>query len=163
MTLPAADRAQPLTESLPVKTPTEIGIAPVAVAVEVASIPISKSMADRNPELATLRTPLLSLALAVGLCRETVLTATAILVGYIRRDRIFGHAAARMVDLLVLTVLVATILTLSTLAFIPGPPALGIMIVGGVLVGITLFLVLIVLRSLLQRTALMRAELDQVA
>jgi hypothetical protein len=34
--------------------------------------------------------------------------------------------------------------------------------VGGVLVGITLFLVLIVLRSLLQRTALMRAELDQV-
>ena len=55
-----------------------------------------------------------------------------------------------MVDLLVITVIVATVLTASTLAFIPGPPALGIMIVGSVLVGITLFLVLMVLRSLLQ-------------
>jgi hypothetical protein len=137
-------------------------LAALILASEVALIPISESIGDRNPEFATLRTPLLSLALAVGLCGEIVLTATAILVGYIRRDRIFGHAAARMVDLLVLTVLVATILTASTLAFIPGPPALGIMMVGGVLVGITLFLVLIVLRSLLQRTALMRAELDQV-
>jgi hypothetical protein len=137
-------------------------LAALILASEVALIPISESIVDRNPEFATLRTPLLSLALGVGLCGEIVLTATAILVGYIRRDRIFGHAAARMVDLLVLTVLVATILTASTLAFIPGPPALGIMIVGGVLVGITLFLVLIVLRSLLQRTALMRAELDQV-
>lgn len=137
-------------------------LAALILASEVALIPISESIADRNPEFATLRTPLLSLALAVGLCGEIVLTATAILVGYIRRDRIFGHAAARMVDLLVLAVLVATILTASTLAFIPGPPALGIMIVGGVLVGIALFLVLIVLRSLLRRTALMRAELDQV-
>ena len=67
-----------------------------------------------------------------------------------------------MVNLLILTVSLATILTASALAFIPGPPALAIVIIGGVLVGITLTLVLIVLRSLLQRTALMRAELDEV-
>lgn len=128
----------------------------------VALFPISASTAVQNPEFTNLRAPLLALALAVGLCGETILVATAILVGYIRQDRIFGHAAARMVNLLILTVVLATILTASTLAFIPGPPALAIVIVGSVLVGITLTLVLIVLRSLLQRTALMRSELDEV-
>ena len=67
-----------------------------------------------------------------------------------------------MVDLLIIAVIVATILTAYTLAYIPGPPALAIMIVGSVLVGITLVLVLVVLRSLLRRTVLMRAELDEV-
>jgi hypothetical protein len=37
-----------------------------------------------------------------------------------------------------------------------------IKVVGSVLVGITLFLVLMVLRSLLRRTVLMRTELDEV-
>ena len=48
------------------------------------------------------------------------------------------------------------------LPFIPGPPALALLIIGSVLVGITLFLVLSVLRSLLRRAVLMRVELDEV-
>jgi hypothetical protein len=136
-------------------------LAALILASEVALFPVSDSIADQNPEFASLRTPLLALALAIGLCVETILISTAILVRYIQRDRIFGHAAARMVDLLVISVIVATVLTASTLAFVPGPPALAITIVGSVLVGITLFLVLIVLRALLQRTVLMRAELNE--
>ena len=128
----------------------------------VALFPVSALIADENPELASLRTPLLTLALAICLCVEAGLMSTAFLVRCIRRDRIFGQAAARLVNLLVISVIVATILTASTLAFIPGPPPLGIMIVGFVLVGIALSLILIVLRSLLQRTVLMRAELDEV-
>ncbi|MDJ0337153.1 DUF2975 domain-containing protein [Cryobacterium sp. PH31-O1] len=140
-----------------------IGLLGILILVSGATLfPISESLAVENPEFAHLQAPLLALALAVGLCGETLLVATAILVGYIRQDRIFGHTAARMVNLLILTVVLATILTASTLAFIPGPPALAIVIVVSVLVGITLTLVLIVLRSLLQRTALMRAELDEV-
>ena len=60
------------------------------------------------------------------------------------------------------TALVATVLTATMLPFIPGPPALALLIIGSVLVGITLFLVLSVLRSLLCRAVLMRVELDEV-
>ena len=66
----------------------------------IALFPVSDSIARDNPEFANLRTPLLALALAICVCVEAVLVATAILVGYIRRDRIFNRAAARMVDLL---------------------------------------------------------------
>ena len=128
----------------------------------IALFPVSDSVARDNPEFANLRTPLLALALAICVCVEAMLVATAILVGYIRQDRIFNRAAARMVDLLVIAVMVATVLTSSLLPFIPGPPALAIMIISSVLMGITLFLVLMVLRSLLRRTVLMRVELDEV-
>lgn len=128
----------------------------------VALFPVSALIADEYPEFVSLRAPLLTLALAICLCVEAVLMSAAFLVRCIRRDRIFGQAAARTVNLLVISVIVATILTASTLAFIPGPPLLAIMIVGFVLVGIALSLILIVLRSLLHRTALMRAELDEV-
>ena len=128
----------------------------------IALFPVSDSIARDTPEFANLRTPLLALALAICVCVETMLVATAILVGYIRQDRIFNRAAARMVDLLVIAVMVATVLTASLLPLIPGPPALAIMIISSVLMGITLFLILMVLRSLLRRTVLMRAELDKV-
>ena len=60
------------------------------------------------------------------------------------------------------TALVATVLTATMLPFIPGPPALALLIIGSVLVGITLFLVLSVLRSQLRRAVLMRVELAEV-
>ena len=128
----------------------------------IALFPVSDSLARENPEFADLQTPLLTLALAICVCAETVLAATALLVGYIHQDRIFDRAAARAVDLLVITVIVATVLTASLLPFIPGPPPLALLIFGGVLVGITLVLVLSVLRSLLRRAVLMRVELDEV-
>lgn len=137
-------------------------LAALTLAVGAGLFPVSDSIAHQNPEFANLRTPLLTLALAICLCVETILIATAALVGFIRRDQIFGKAAARMVDLLVITVVIATILTASMLPFLPGPPALMIVVVGSVLVGVTLFLVLMVLRSLLRRTVLMRTELDEV-
>ena len=137
----------------------------LAVVIVVGGIllfPISASLARGNPEFADLQTPLLALALAIGVCAEAVLAATARLVGYIHQDRIFDRAAARAVDLLVLTVIIAPGLTASLLPFIPGPPPLALLIFGGVLVGITLSLVLYVLRSLLRRAVLMRVELDEV-
>ena len=137
-------------------------LAAIIIGGGIMLFPVSDSIARDNPEFANLRTPLLALALAICVCVETMLVATAILVGYIRRDRIFDRTAARMVDLLVIAVMVASVLTASLLPFIPGPPALAIMIIGSVLMGITLFLVLMVLRSLLRRTVLMRVELDEV-
>ena len=137
-------------------------LAAVILGVSIALFPVSDSLARDNPEFAGLQIPLLALALGTCVCAGTVLVATAVLVGYIRMDRIFDRAAARMVDLLVVTVVVATVLTATMLIFIPGPPALALLIIGSVLVGITLILVLSVLRSLLRRAVLMRVELDEV-
>ena len=137
----------------------------LAVVIVVGGIllfPVSASLAHDNPEFADLQSPLLALAWAIGVCAEAVLAATALLVGYIHQDRIFDRAAARAVDLLVLTVIIATVLIASLLPFIPGPPLLALLIFGGVLLGITLSLVLSVLRSLLRRAVLMRVELDEV-
>ncbi|MEO7122169.1 MAG: DUF2975 domain-containing protein [Lacisediminihabitans sp.] len=132
------------------------------VAIAIALFPVSESLARQNPEFSSLQAPLLVLALGLCLCVVVILITTAALVGFIRRDRIFGRSAALMVDVLIITVIVATFVTAWMLAFIPGPPVLAILIMGGVLVGITLALVLMVLRSLLRQTAFMRAELNEV-
>ncbi len=151
--------------SLAAATATWVTLGLLAVLVFAscaALIPLSETAATEYPEFGGLRVPLLTLALAVGLCIEVILVSTAVLVRYIRRDQIFNPAAQRLVNVLVVSALVATIAVGSTLAFIPGPPLLAIAIVASVLVGVTLFFVLLVLKSLLQRTALMRTELDGV-
>ena len=137
-------------------------LAVLVFALAATLFPVSTSLAQQNPEFANLRVPLLALALAVCVCIEVVLLTTALLVGSIRRDGIFGGTAARLVNTLVAAVLVATILTAATMPLLPGPPALVILFLGAVLAGITLTLVLTVLRALLRRTALMRLELDEV-
>ena len=144
---------------------TWMALGALAVVIVVGGVllfPVSASLARDNPEFADLQTPLLALALAIGVCAEAVLAVTAVLVGFIHQDRIFDRAAARTVDLLVLTVVAATVLTAFLLPFIPGPPPLALLIFGGVLLGITLSLVLSVLRLLLRRAVLIRAELAEV-
>lgn len=134
----------------------------LVLALGASLIPLSASLAQQNPEFANLQTPLLVLSLGVCVCIEVVLITTAMLVGSIRRDGIFGDAAGRTVNVLIAAVLVATVLTAAMLPLLPGPPALAIVILAGVVVGLAVTLVLTVLRSLLRRTALMRVELDEV-
>lgn len=146
-----------------VATWVALGLLAVLVFASCAAlIPLSETAAVDYPEFEDLRAPLLTLALSVGLCVETILISTAVLVSFIRQDRIFDRAAARLVNVLMISVLIATVLTGSSFAFIPGPPLLAIAIFASVLAGIALFFVLLVLKSLLQRTALMRTELDEV-
>lgn len=134
----------------------------LVLALGASLIPLSASLAQQNPEFANLQTPLLVLSLGVCVCIEVVLITTAMLVGSIRRDVIFGDAAGRTVNVLIAAVLIATVLTAAMLPLLPGPPALAIVILAGVVVGLAVTLVLTVLRSLLRRTALMRVELDEV-
>ncbi|MGV8913370.1 MAG: DUF2975 domain-containing protein [Rhodoglobus sp.] len=153
------------TPSLAATTATWIAIGVLAIVILAGGVglfPLSALIAEENPEFQSLRAPLLALALAVGLLLETILVATSMLVHFIRQDRIFEPVAARMVDVLVICVAAATVVTASTLVFIPGPPLLAFAIMASVLVGIALFFVLLVLRALLKRTVLMRTELDEV-
>ncbi|MCU1509813.1 MAG: hypothetical protein JWQ12_2078 [Glaciihabitans sp.] len=129
---------------------------------EVLLFDTAQSMANLYPEFAHLEGPLVAIAIAFGVCVEAVLTITALLVGSIRRGRIFDKGASRLVDALIGVLIAATALIAAVLPFIPGPPALALALLGGVLAGTAFFLVVLVLRSLLRQAAFMRLELDEV-
>ncbi|MCU1583270.1 MAG: hypothetical protein JWO01_2658 [Microbacteriaceae bacterium] len=137
-------------------------LAVIVLLAEVVLFQTARSMADRNPEFAHLEGPLVAAAIAFGVCVEAVLVITALLVGSIRRGRIFDKAALTLVDALVFALIVATALVAAVLPTIPGPPALAFALLGGVLAGMAFVLVVLVLRSLLRQAASMRLELDEV-
>lgn len=144
---------------------TRVALAVFAASVivaEVITVISAQSLAENYPEFAHLHGPLVGAAIAFGICVEVILLITGILVGYTRDHRIFGPHARRLVDVLTGTTAVATIIVGATLFVVPGPPALGLLLLGSALVGSTLTLVLLVLRSLLGGAASMRVELDEV-
>lgn len=144
---------------------TRIALGLLVVAVflgEVVVVSTAHAAAERHPEFAHLQAPLVWAAIIFGVCVVTVLAVTGILVGYTRDTRIFEPTAFRLVDVLIAAVAVATIIVAATLFVIPGPPALGLLLMGGVLAGAAVALVLVVLRSLLLRATFMRVELDEV-
>jgi hypothetical protein len=114
------------------------------------------------PVLAPKQGPLVVTAIAFLICVEALLVITGVLVGYIRADRIFRPSALRLVDALVITVAVATLVTIAALFFVPGPPQLYLLVEAAVPLEVTIALVLLVMRSLLRRAVAMRAELDEV-
>lgn len=114
------------------------------------------------PVLAPVRGQLVVVALAFCVCLETLLVVTGVLVGYIRADRIFHPSALKLVDALVMAVVVATVLVIVALFFIPGPPQLFLLVEAAVPAGATMALVLLVMRSLLRRAVAMHVELDEV-
>lgn len=138
-----------------------------ALAILVAAGALSAAgsadeLAQFLPELVPVQGQLVAVALAFGVCIEVLLVVTGVLVGHIRADRIFHPSALRLVDALVITVVVATLLVIVTLFFIPGPPQLFLLVEAAVPVGVTITLVLLVMRSLLHRAVAMHGELDEV-
>ncbi|WP_152969931.1 MULTISPECIES: DUF2975 domain-containing protein [Arthrobacter] len=129
---------------------------------QIAAVFSAQAVVDSYPEFADLQGPLVTAAIAFGMCVQTVLVITGILAGHTRDGRIFGPQALRLVDVTAGVLVTATLLILGTLFFIPGPPALGLLILGCALVAATITLVLLVLRALLHRAAFMRVELDEV-
>lgn len=114
------------------------------------------------PELAANQAPLTVIAVAFLACIEALLVITGVLVGYVHADRIFRPSALHLVAALVVVVGLATLVTLTALFFIPGPPQLYLLVEAAVPLEVTIALVLLVMRSLLRRAVAMRAELDEV-
>jgi len=124
--------------------------------------PIAESSARAFPEFAHLKIPLLVAAVAFVVCIEATLGTTAVLVGCIRNESIFGATALRLVDVLAGLLIVATGILTAVIPVLPGPPLLVLVSLASVLAGATVVLVLFVLRSLLHRAVSMRLELDEV-
>lgn len=129
---------------------------------EIVVVGSAASMADRYPEFAPLAGPFVLAAIVFGCCLEAVLVITALLIRAIRSGRIFGTTASTLVDALVAALAVATVIVLAVLPAVPGPPALGLGLLGAALSGTAVVLVVLVLRSLLRTAASMRRELDAV-
>jgi len=140
-----------------------LGALAALVAVGAAGVAGSiEQLTDFLPALVPMQSPLVAVALAFAVCVEALLVITGVLVGYTRADRIFRPSALRLVDALVAMVIVATLLVIAALFFIPGPPQLFLLVEAGVPVGATIALVLLVMRSLLHRAVAMHVELDEV-
>lgn len=152
--------SNPITITL---TRIALGLLIAAVVLgELVVVISAQSAAELYPEFARLHAPLVFAAIAFGVCVETVLIVTGVLVGYTRDDRIFGATAFRLVDVLIAAIAVATLIVLAVLVVIPGPPPLALLLMGGALAGAAIALVLLVLRSLLRGAMFMRVELDEV-
>jgi hypothetical protein len=140
-----------------------LGIVMLIVAVvEIGVSQYADGLIQLLPDFASVKGPLVALAFGFGICVEVLLTTTAVLVGYIRSDRIFRPSALRWVDVLVLVAGTATVLVLATLFFIPGPPQLFLLVAASVPVGATVVLVLLVMRTMLRRAVAMHVELEEV-
>jgi hypothetical protein len=138
-------------------------VAAVVVLGEILVIIGAESLAVRYPEFAHLRFPFVLAALAVGACVEVAVLLTAVLVGYAEDRRIFEPTALRLVDCLIGTVAVGTLIVGAVLTAIPGPPVLALLVLGGAVTGAACALGLSRLRARLRRAAVRRAVLDEVA
>ena len=153
---------------LVVATYVALGILFLGVAlVQYGLVALSQYYADTlEPEYAQWQLPLLLPSLAFGVCVQVGVVATAVLVSRVRAGTILESGAVRWVDALVGTVTVAGLLSVTLLVLLRVADAVppGIMLVL-FLTGISLLvidLLLLVLRSLLRRAILLRAELDEV-
>ena len=153
-------RPSPVTSILSLVALGALGAGVVIAELIVAMS--AASLAETYPEFASLHAPLLTAAIVFGVCVEAVLLITAFLVVAIARGRMFDRAASRLVDALVVTLIIATVVVASVLPLLPGPPALVLAVFGGVIAGAAVTLVVMALRSLLRQAAFMRLELDEV-
>ena len=157
------NRGESVGSALVLVTRVALGLLLLIVNVgQIIVVLTAQAMAADYPEFSDLQVPLVSAAILFGVCIQVVLVITGILVGYIRDGRIFSSSSLKLVDIMADTLAIATVIVAGTLFLVPGPPALGLLLIGGALVGATLTLVLLTLRSLLCKTVSMRTELEGV-
>lgn len=113
--------------------------------------------------------PYVVLLVAMGACVQAALVALWVLLSMVRRDAIFSARAFRWVDVIIVAVLAATLLMLALALhwyFVVEPrlDAPGIVLVQGALVlgGVTMLLLMVVMRGLLSRATELRSELAEV-
>jgi hypothetical protein len=164
----------PITLELPrpwlpvvVATYIALGILFVGVAgVQWLLVALAGYYAEELPHYEFLRTPMFGLMFSGGLCVQLGVVATAVLVARVRSTRILEPRALRWVDVLIGTVTVAGLITVALVVVLRivdalPPGAMLILVLGGVGL-LVLDLLLLVLRSLLHRAIILRAELDEV-
>ena len=122
-------------------------------------------MAQESPDLAHLRWPLTALTAFWLLCVEAVVISTWKLLTLVRRDRIFSDAAFFWVDVIVWAIVSAWLALVGAGIYVfsrsddPGFPLLVLAAAIGVAV---LGLLMVVMRALLRRATVLRADMETV-
>jgi hypothetical protein len=108
------------------------------------------------------RTPLCICAIAFGFCVEVMLTVSGILVGYVLTNRVLHPPVLRLVNALVVTIGVATLLVVAVTYQAPPFRPFAMILCSSAILGGTILLALLFVRSALVRAASLQAELDEV-
>lgn len=139
----------------------------VILALQVVGLPwLSGVMAEDLPAEAHMRWPILALAIAGLACVQVGIVSTVRLLGFTRRGEVFSSAALRWVDGIIGGFLAASAVCLATFAYqaftVGGPPLWTLLLLLGVVTGISMALLMSVMRTLLVQATSLRREMDAV-
>ncbi len=121
--------------------------------------------AEQDPNFAHLEWPFLAFSIIELLCVQVVIVCTWRLLSMVKADEIFSDAAFAWVDVIIWTIATAWVLFAGVFVYIgviaddPGVPVLmfGMLLVGGVIA-----LLMVVMRALLRRATILRADMESV-
>jgi hypothetical protein len=144
-----------------------IGILTITVFLQAFAIPvISGEMAREYPAAASMRWPLLGLAI-VGLgCVQAGIVCTLRLLRFTARGEVFSSQALRWVDGIIGAFLAGSLVCIGTICYEfyapAGPLFWMLLLLFGALVGVAMALLMVIMRTLLVRATTLRTELDAV-
>ncbi|GAA1281303.1 DUF2975 domain-containing protein [Brachybacterium alimentarium] len=139
----------------------------LVAALQLGILPwLSGALAEAEPDVASLRWPMLVLSMTGLACVEVGIFSTLRLLGFTRRDEVFTPRALRWVDAIIAAFLVASVICLVTLFYesftVSGPPLFSLMLLAGTVGGICMALLMGVMRSLLVQATTLRLEMEAV-
>lgn len=138
----------------------------VLLAFQVAILPTSfATLAEKVPELAHLRWPMLAVSVLVLLCVQAVIVCTWRLLTMVEHDRIFSEESLAWVDAIVWAMVAAWLLVLSALIYSvvrSAGPGLQIGLLLVQLGGSVLVWLMLVMRALLRQATELRTDMDAV-
>ncbi len=134
---------------------------------QVVIVPIiAADMAERLPPFAYLQWPGVIASALFVLCLQAALACVWRLLTLAREGIIFNPRAFRYVDVILGSIITATIIVLGSLIIISnaqaGSPSITLLGVLGVIVGSILALLVVVLRGLLRKAAELESDLAEV-
>lgn len=139
-----------------------------SLVVQAVVLPLFAIEAARElPEVAYLKVPYLILTIGMVACVQVALVAVWALLGMARKRIIFNERALRWVDVIIGTGLLASLIALGMLIHLTfvinaGPPAVVLALFATTAVGLTVALLVVVLRGLLRQATALEGELAEV-
>lgn len=139
-----------------------------SLVVQLVFLPLLGWEAAREvPEAAYLRIPYLVLTIGMVACVQVALVAVWVLLGRVRRRVIFNERALRWVDAIIVAALIASLIAVGILVHLTvfvnaGPPVVVLALFATATVGLTVALLVVVMRGLLRQAAALEGELAEV-
>ena len=139
-----------------------------SLAIQAVILPLFSWEAARElPEVAYLRIPYLALTIAMVACVQAALVAVWALLGMVRKRVIFNARALRWVDVIIAAGLIGSLIAGGILIHLTvfinaGPPVVVLALFAVATVGLTVSLLVVVMRGLLRQATTLEGELAEV-